>query len=464
MTRDGSRDNDLILTLMILLVGVFLAGSLSAVFSDVQRLLAWVHVVPFAALDRMLARAGDVPLFGSWLLVPAGLVEPVLRPMAGRDGSSIPWSVSQVVAGRCATGLYCLPCCVLMWLAGWPRPDLKFRTRHTLDSLMAELASVWPTGALARHRPATTTCAPPVEAPRATAHPSLGALLVPLGAVDPRAADADALWPEHWLVSQGLARPTNGAGGNGESAGQFTDSNWRGLTEDAVTEVLATQLSEPWQGIGALPSSEQALVAALACCHGFRLEEGRAILVALARHADRYHDTLDRFDAHLTGHRTFMARIDAVLHSGDGQALVALAEDHAWKLTALLALFHQARDGRGVIAPCEFLWLKHTNRMLWYVLNTAGNTVAVAETAGINAHYLAERQMGCALHSPAVRQVARVLLDDYLDQSGASVARRKRRFLIRQSPRDRILAGRAMPPSSLSPGLARRYGGQSCGL
>jgi len=467
MANEGPRDNDFTLTLMVLLMGFLLTGYLLSATSDgiheVHRLLAWIHVKPFAVLDRMIPGSGDLPWFGQWLLTPAGLVEPTLRPMTGSGRSPIPWSVSMVVVARCAAALHCLPCCALMAVVGWLRPDLKFRTHHTLDSLIADLASTWPTGAIARHLFDAAVQSHPMDVARSAARPSLGKLLVPLQEADDRFAGADALWPEHWIVNRGLASPAASARTGRDLSETFSDSDWQSLTQDAVSEALAMQLSEPWSGIASLKSAEKALVAAFVHCHDLRLEECRAILIALAQFADRHHDELSQFDNRLSEHKAFMSRIDGVLRSESGKALIAVADGHAWKMTAFMALFHCAREGRGVVAPCEFLWLKHTNRLLWYVLNSAGNTVAVAETAGINGHYRTECQMECALHCPAVRQVSRVLLEDYLDQSWASVARRKRRFLMRQSPTERIAAGRTNPPPSSLPGLAKAYGGQSCG-
>ena len=45
----------------------------------------------------------------------------------------------------------------------------------------------------------------------------------------------------------------------------------------------------------------------------------------------------------------------------------------------------------GVLASAEFLWLKPVDRRMWYMLNCVGRQTAVAEIAGLFAHWQAEK-------------------------------------------------------------------------
>ena len=485
MVNRGSRGDDLDLTLAALLVGLLLAGSLlpalSETIHEITRGLAWLHVQPFAFLNRISPGPDAVPILGQWLVIPAGHVEPALRPMTKGEGGLPAWTVSMEVAARCAAALYCVPCCVLMILSRRSRPDLQLRTRLNLEALIAASVPFWPAGGVVRHLTGTlamsgTLASQDTDRGMPDVNEGgpgcvLGKLLVPLAAVNAPESSADALWPEHWLVRQGLVNAGTLPGQDDQcmSVGLFReldqkwepDSGWASLTHDTVGEAFAMQLTSPWLGIDSLKSYEKALVAALACCHDLQLTECWRILRELARIADRHFGMLGRFDRHLNSHATFMRRIHAILRSSAGIVMTGMADNHAWKATAMMHMYHCSRRYRGIVAPAEFLWLKQTDRQLWYALNAVGNAVSVAESAGIHAHYCAERQIGCPLYRPAVIQASRVLLDDNLDQSEASVARRRHRKRLHRLPAERIATSRAgtIPPF---PGLSSKA--SSCGF
>lgn len=67
----------------------------------------------------------------------------------------------------------------------------------------------------------------------------------------------------------------------------------------------------------------------------------------------------------------------------------------AWVRTALVGLLEQARARSGKLPPAEFIWLRPTDRTLWYALHSVGgDRVCYVEGAGVLAHMTMEREIG----------------------------------------------------------------------
>jgi hypothetical protein len=63
----------------------------------------------------------------------------------------------------------------------------------------------------------------------------------------------------------------------------------------------------------------------------------------------------------------------------------------------------------GILPPAMFIWLRPTDRSLYYALNQMGAQMAWAEGAGSWAHFLTENQLGRALMDPAVERAVKSL-------------------------------------------------------
>jgi intracellular multiplication protein IcmP len=85
-----------------------------------------------------------------------------------------------------------------------------------------------------------------------------------------------------------------------------------------------------------------------------------------------------------------------------------LLERHAYVYTMMAGLLEEARTP-GVLASCDFRWLKPKDRRLFYTMNCVGRRTAFAEVAGIFAHWLAEKSTGRALYVPYVAEAVRGL-------------------------------------------------------
>ncbi len=135
----------------------------------------------------------------------------------------------------------------------------------------------------------------------------------------------------------------------------------------------------------------------------------RAIFVILASAAAYDRDTMDKVirqisaSATTTGNLDFTG-IDELVTKFEQEKFVKwLNPRHAYLTTWLSSLLSLARNS-GVVATSEFLWLKAVDRRLWYTLNSVGRNTPFCETAGIHAHWLAERKVGRALKTPMVKQ------------------------------------------------------------
>jgi intracellular multiplication protein IcmP len=81
---------------------------------------------------------------------------------------------------------------------------------------------------------------------------------------------------------------------------------------------------------------------------------------------------------------------------------------HAYLLPAMASMLEAARDD-GVIATAEFLWLKPTDRRLWYMLNSVGRQVAFTEVGGPFSHWRVEKRLRRPLKTPMVEEAITAL-------------------------------------------------------
>ena len=83
-----------------------------------------------------------------------------------------------------------------------------------------------------------------------------------------------------------------------------------------------------------------------------------------------------------------------ILKKYQGTELVQEAiSKHAYLLTVMSALIEAARKD-GVVPCADILWLKPTDRRLWYMLNCVGRQTPFVEVGGPFAHWRAEQALG----------------------------------------------------------------------
>lgn len=88
--------------------------------------------------------------------------------------------------------------------------------------------------------------------------------------------------------------------------------------------------------------------------------------------------------------------------------IVEITQGHAYIKTVLAEMLERSRVN-GVLASCDFLWLKRIDRGLWYMMNSVGRRSCFIECGGPWAHWIAERTIGRPLESPQVKEAVKAI-------------------------------------------------------
>ena len=259
----------------------------------------------------------------------------------------------------------------------------KFRQTHTLESFIKVQSKVWP-----------------VIMPIVNFNPIKSSARQPGSAVpDKLPMFAEALSPEEWVAFHRIP-VTNGI-----------------AEREAARRALLMQLGPRWNGIEGQPDHIRALFVAFALKGVQKRDESDELLGKIALCWD-----------HKTGlnlSHELQSFVRKTLKDKDiGGKALDIAHGFAWRTTAMLGTLAWARSMGGVLAPAQFLWLRGTDRNLWYALNNLGRRSFHAEGAGALAHYMTERNAKKPLPIPRI-DTAIVTLNQYLAETGRSIPPRE---------------------------------------
>ncbi len=87
----------------------------------------------------------------------------------------------------------------------------------------------------------------------------------------------------------------------------------------------------------------------------------------------------------------------------------------------MMALLVQARK-KAMLPPSQFLWLRPTDRSLWYALHQMGGRMPWVEAAAAWSHFYAEEQIGKAVAVPHVTEAVTGLQAALNDEGWFGVA------------------------------------------
>lgn len=167
------------------------------------------------------------------------------------------------------------------------------------------------------------------------------------------------------------------------------------LQRDDAHRIFALQLGRYWQGIDALNIHTRALFAVFAA-RANRDKAGAA-------------DMLLQIAASTKSGKLDFSGVDELLNKHkNNKAVIKVTESHAFVLTVMTSMLLLARTD-GVQAAADFLWLKPVDRLLWFTLDSVGRQTPFSETAGIHAHWLAERKLGRKLMVPMIDEAINAL-------------------------------------------------------
>jgi intracellular multiplication protein IcmP len=163
------------------------------------------------------------------------------------------------------------------------------------------------------------------------------------------------------------------------------------LIRGATFRVLSMQLGPRWYSADTLPMHLQALFAvfALRICGNKKAADN--LIEQLAASASG------------TNKLNFAGVKELVQTYKNNKAINKVTSIHAYVTTVMASLLNASREA-GVLATSEFIWLKPIDRRMWYMLNSVGRPIAVAEIAGAFAHWLAEKKLGLPLATPMVEE------------------------------------------------------------
>jgi intracellular multiplication protein IcmP len=247
----------------------------------------------------------------------------------------------------------------------------QFQTKHTLESFITTQAKMWP-----------------VITPIVKFNPSKLGRILGSEVPDKLPMFAEPLSPEEW-VSWCRIPVVNGI-----------------PDRDAARRAFTQQLGPRWSGIDNAPDHIRALFAAFASKGAQHRDESDEILgrMALAWSPEKGF----RMDSKLR------ADVDKLIKAADaGQKALQVADQHAYRTTAMLGVLKWARAMGGVLAPAQFVWLRAEDRPLWYPLNNMGRRSYHSEGAGAMAHFMAEEAAKKPLPIPRV-ETAYATLKTYL--------------------------------------------------
>ena len=277
--------------------------------------------------------------------------------------------------GAFTTHFYRWPLAIILGLVGcyalFNSPRSKFQTKHTLESFIGVQAKMWP-----------------IISPIVKFNPSKTGRILGAEVPDKLPLFAEALSPEEW-ISFNRIPVVNGI-----------------PDRDAARRAFTQQLGPRWNGFDAAPLHARALIAAFA--------------VKGAQHREASDELLGKLALAWSPEQGFkpdqklVDEINKVLRDPEsGGKISPIADQHAFRTTAMLGMLRWARTMGGVLAPAQFLWLRGEDRAMWYPLNNLGRRSFHSEGAGAMAHFMAEQAAQKPLPIPRV-DTAIVTLNTYL--------------------------------------------------
>jgi len=170
------------------------------------------------------------------------------------------------------------------------------------------------------------------------------------------------------------------------------------IDREKSKKVLINQLGLPFIGFYDLKDYEQGLVACFMCFIGGDKASGQTLLNSLSKSFKEGTMANDMTDYEIDIHNSH----EVYEKYKDNEHVIHATKYHmSYDKTWIMGLLWAAR-GKGVLACSQFIWLRPTNRALWYALNQVGGSVAWAEGLAAWSHYKTEELAFMTIHDPEV--------------------------------------------------------------
>lgn len=244
---------------------------------------------------------------------------------------------------------------------------LKFRRRHTMTTLREQEQENWPS-------------------------------IMPIIKEDLTATDVNsgpwamALTPMEFARKYQLLKKSDVLLDTNATPGQEMTA---GLRRGDAKRIFTLQLGPSWDGFERCPIHVKALAAVFMS----RINRDKASATTILKNLDK---------SYVMG-KLNPGDVDAIINKYINTELVTeIISRHAYLLTVLASLLEASRMD-GVVPTAEFLWLKPTDRRLWYMCNSVGRQTPFAEVGGPFAHWKAEKAMGRSSRAPMVDEAIKAL-------------------------------------------------------
>lgn len=168
-----------------------------------------------------------------------------------------------------------------------------------------------------------------------------------------------------------------------------------GLRRGDAKRIFTLQLGPAWDGFDRCPLHVRALAA--------------VFMARMHRDKTAANTILKNCDKSFVMGKLEPGDVDAVIQKYVNTEMVKeIISKHAYLLTVMASLLEGSRQD-GVVPSSEFLWLKPTDRRLWYMCNCVGRQTPYSEVGGPFAHWKAEKAMGRRSRAPMVDEAIKAL-------------------------------------------------------
>lgn len=421
--RNQEEGQDQVFNLILAALALNIALGTFARFDDLLRsitaIMAQVIIAPFAWLANHFDGLNQVPVAGEYLFAPSLLWYQSLPPFSLVEIGLNQWLELQITAGRAASVLFSIPMFIAMIQLRVIRIDLKFRSRHNLDSLIDAQSYAWPLIRIVKNFNVLSARINPwksvidsLEVKEEYYLPKGNLYTIVRPPIQPPRMEI-ALRPELWLACQRLVKchiENDCFAAKFKAPIKFSNN----LSKESLSEVFESQLGPKWKGFDNLSPVLQGLAAIFTLGYAHRTIECEQLMEQLSKIAETSTRRNSNLNEAIRRSQIYNRLILNNLNGTSGKQIASIADKHALIRTAFMSMLLAARTNKGVLSSSSFLWLKQEDRTLWYALNSVGNNITSIEAAGVAAHYRAELQSRQILNTPIVGFASKSLLKDYL--------------------------------------------------
>lgn len=167
------------------------------------------------------------------------------------------------------------------------------------------------------------------------------------------------------------------------------------VRKGAASRIFALQLGPYFTGVENMPMCYQALFACFAARGNRDSDAARKIFDQLSV-------------SYANGKIDYSGVKELLAKHYNSKPVQFVVRRHAFMMTMMGSMIELARAD-GVMACSEFLWLKPTDRRLWYMLSSIGRQTPFVEVSGAFAHWKVEKQLNRPLRVPMVQEAVKAL-------------------------------------------------------